>query len=242
MFVATARVVTIAALAVGAYYALSHSPADMAADVLALPIALKCCVVANVFFWANSTVCLLLDSMPRSTKLGRALAASKIQHKYFTAQEFWFDAVCVAVMNLLVLAPLACFPYERVWSTGLGGWYIRTQESDEFRPLREFGNLLGSALIVNVWFYWSHRAIHHKLLYGPIHKIHHTWTSPCSVAAVYAHPVEFIFSNVASIALGPLLTNAHPYTAYFWFGLTLFQTTCAHSGCVRAPNTLTWHV
>eukprot|EP00619_Florenciella_sp_RCC1007_P016301 CAMPEP_0205946776 /NCGR_PEP_ID=MMETSP1325-20131115/69221_1 /ASSEMBLY_ACC=CAM_ASM_000708 /TAXON_ID=236786 /ORGANISM="Florenciella sp., Strain RCC1007" /LENGTH=106 /DNA_ID=CAMNT_0053317865 /DNA_START=274 /DNA_END=594 /DNA_ORIENTATION=- len=32
------------------------------------------------------------------------------------------------------------------------------------------------------------------------------------------------------VALGPVLTNSHPYTAYGWFVLTLVSTCGSHSG------------
>ena len=36
--------------------------------------------------------------------------------------------------------------------------------------------------------------------------------------------------NLLGVALGPVLTNAHPYTAYGWFVLTLVSTCGSHSG------------
>ena len=50
------------------------------------------------------------------------------------------------------------------------------------------------------------------------------------MAAAYAHPLEFIFGNVLGIGAGPILTNAHPYTAYAWFTLALLSTCKGHSG------------
>ena len=125
IFLAVARAATVVALVAGAHYAATHAPADIAAGVLALPIAFKCCVVGNVFFWGTSLMCLLMDLTPRSTGLGKALAASKIQHRY--QADYWLDAVCVAVMNLMLISPAVCVFYERVWASGLGGQYVRLQ-------------------------------------------------------------------------------------------------------------------
>ncbi|KAJ7316521.1 hypothetical protein JRQ81_002683, partial [Phrynocephalus forsythii] len=47
-------------------------------------------------------------------------------------------------------------------------------------------------LIEEILFYYSHRLVHHPLLYKHIHKKHHEWTAPIGVVSLYAHPVEHI--------------------------------------------------
>mmetsp|Transcript_6735 Transcript_6735/g.12033 ORF Transcript_6735/g.12033 Transcript_6735/m.12033 type:complete len:142 (+) Transcript_6735:692-1117(+) len=54
--------------------------------------------------------------------------------------------------------------------------------------------------------------------------------TPAAVCATYAHPFEFVVGNLMGVALGPVLTNSHPYTAYGWFVLTLVSTCGSHSG------------
>lgn len=79
-------------------------------------------------------------------------------------------------------------------------------------------------LITELWFYHVHRLMHeNKRLYASIHKIHHTWTAPVALVSTYAHPVEHIVVNLASIMLGPALFGAHPavamaYTLLFGVG------------------------
>ena len=53
------------------------------------------------------------------------------------------------------------------------------------------------------------------------------------------HPVLFFFLDLLSRPhflennndmVGPILTNAHPYTAYLWYALAMFDTCRVHSG------------
>ena len=46
----------------------------------------------------------------------------------------------------------------------------------------------------------------------------------------YAHPIEFVFGNLAGVILGPAITNCHPMTTAFWICLALFTTGGSHSG------------
>ncbi|MEM9500201.1 MAG: sterol desaturase family protein [Pseudomonadota bacterium] len=40
------------------------------------------------------------------------------------------------------------------------------------------------------WFYWSHRAMHHKRLFGLLHAVHHQSRPPTAWTAMSFHPLE----------------------------------------------------
>jgi sterol desaturase/sphingolipid hydroxylase (fatty acid hydroxylase superfamily) len=85
-------------------------------------------------------------------------------------------------------------------------------------------------MIMEVWFYYSHRALHWGPLYRRIHKVHHEFTAPTGLACVYAHPVEALLGNVLPVVLAPLLVRAHPLAGYAWYFAVLFATVRDHSG------------
>ncbi|RWS26879.1 hypothetical protein B4U80_10487 [Leptotrombidium deliense] len=85
-------------------------------------------------------------------------------------------------------------------------------------------------LVEEVFFYYSHRLLHHPRIYKYIHKRHHEWTAPIAITAVYCHPVEHMFSNLLPVFLGPFILGAHTATSWLWFTIAMLSTLNAHSG------------
>uniref|UniRef100_A0A1X7UT11 Fatty acid hydroxylase domain-containing protein n=1 Tax=Amphimedon queenslandica TaxID=400682 RepID=A0A1X7UT11_AMPQE len=94
--------------------------------------------------------------------------------------------------------------------------------------------LIVYALSVELVFYYMHRLFHHRFLYSRIHKIHHEWTAPISLASVYCHPIEHFFVNLLSTLSGPLILgsyfNNHVGSVWLWVVMALVNSTYTHSG------------
>lgn len=85
-------------------------------------------------------------------------------------------------------------------------------------------------LCYEVVFYTCHRIAHHKLFYKHVHKVHHEWTASVSIIALYAHPIDFIFSNLLPVGAGVFVLGCHLIVFWMWLLLLMITTFVDHSG------------
>lgn len=69
----------------------------------------------------------------------------------------------------------------------------------------DFIKLILNVLLGETIFYYLHY-LSHFVCYSKIHKVHHEWTNTCAIAAAYAHPIEYLFVNLSSFLLPPIIT------------------------------------
>lgn len=60
--------------------------------------------------------------------------------------------------------------------------------------------------------------------------MHHEWTAPIAITAIYTHPVEHVLSNITPVFLGIFIMGSHVATAYLWISITIAGTLHHHSG------------
>jgi len=84
-------------------------------------------------------------------------------------------------------------------------------------------------IVEDFYFYWVHRALHHKSIYKYVHKLHHTHAAPFGMAAEYAHPIETAILGFGTM-LGPILFARHLLTLWIWLAVRLMETVEDHSG------------
>jgi len=98
----------------------------------------------------------------------------------------------ILIINHLVIVPLLLLGDIQA------GFKVRL-DLESFPSVKEvIGQVIFFMLCEDFFFYWCHRLLHHPKLYPYIHKIHHEYNITISIAAEYAHPLEFLFGNIVS--------------------------------------------
>lgn len=115
--------------------------------------------------------------------------------------------------------------------------------------------VLSIALILithDTYFYWTHRAMHHKIFYKTFHRVHHLSVNPSPWAAFAFHPLEavveaFIIVVVAflfplhPLAIGIFLLIMMTYNVYGHLGFELYPRGFSKSRIGRWINTSVNH-
>lgn len=103
-------------------------------------------------------------------------------------------------------------------------------------PLRAIAELAVNLLSWEVLFYTSHRILHTPRFYKMIHKKHHTYKAPITLASNYANDIEHICGNVLPGLVAPLIMtkfcNSHLASHWLWLAFGSFLTNMTHSGYI----------
>uniref|UniRef100_A0A182PE10 Fatty acid hydroxylase domain-containing protein n=1 Tax=Anopheles epiroticus TaxID=199890 RepID=A0A182PE10_9DIPT len=91
-------------------------------------------------------------------------------------------------------------------------------------------DLLFCIVFWEITFYYSHRLLHSSFFYKRVHKKHHQWSAPVAWAAMYAHPFEFVISDLLPVYVGPAIMSSHVLTFVAWLTFVMMDTLVDHSG------------
>lgn len=88
--------------------------------------------------------------------------------------------------------------------------------------------LIICTIIMDGWFYFSHRMLHHPWFYK-WHKQHHKFNIPYPLMAVYCSPVEALLCDVTAMGLGPMLLKMSGLELEIWMTFAALHSLMIHS-------------
>lgn len=196
-------------------------------------------VMQLVPYWAVSLSLLSLDLF----EWPRWLYAHKLQKRVKVPPATVARVALNVVLNQLLVMPLVSLFW---YALSVGRFAIRTDAP--LPSAREFAiDLVLCLALLDVFFYYNHRAFHSKALWS-FHAVHHELTAPIGLAADYLHPLEFFAMNSCAM-LAAMLVNAHVVTLGVFFAIGNTGGVLNHSGYrlpwlpswVRDPDYHDWH-
>jgi lathosterol oxidase len=90
----------------------------------------------------------------------------------------------------------------------------------------------------DLYFYITHRLMHHKLLYKHVHRIHHLSTNPTPWAAFAFHPLEAVV-EIGILPVMVLIMPLHPLAIIAWILYMTLMNVIGHSGFEMFPKGFT---
>jgi lathosterol oxidase len=93
--------------------------------------------------------------------------------------------------------------------------------------------VVGMALLHDGWFYWMHRALHHKALFRRAHATHHLSRTPTSWAAYSFAPIEAVAESIYipfMLIVISMVTPIYGLAIFIFLGHQIIRNAIGHSG------------
>ncbi len=137
------------------------------------------------------------------------------------------------VLFLHSITPIVLYFYIPLWK-----YRNIDLQRENFLTLNTFIRFAFCPILSDIIFYSFHYICHLNFLYKHVHKKHHEWIVPCAVAASYTTIYEYIFCNLQTFLLPPLILNMNWYGANLWFIYSTIHVINDHSGYVFLKSSI----
>ncbi|MCB9640925.1 MAG: sterol desaturase family protein [Myxococcales bacterium] len=125
------------------------------------------------------------------------------------------------------------------WLTKMG-YTLRYKHISDYGWGYFFFSIILMILVHDTYFYWTHRAMHHKSLFRYFHRVHHLSYNPSPWAAFSFHPLE----AVVEAGIIYVIVFFIPYHAFALLSFLIFMTVMnvlGHLGYELYPKGFTKH-
>lgn len=98
-------------------------------------------------------------------------------------------------------------------------------------------SIISFLFFTDMFIYWIHRGLHHRLVYKRLHKPHHTWKIPTPFASHAFHPVDGFLQSLP-YHIYPFIFPLHKVVYLSLYILVNIWTISIHDGDFRVPQIL----
>ncbi|XP_015909257.1 fatty acid hydroxylase domain-containing protein 2-like [Parasteatoda tepidariorum] len=183
-------------------------------------------IIMLITYWSTSLFFSFVDMKGKPNFITKFKIPDKNGTNYprTSPQRLRHVAFQVLFNQTVIAVPVIYFCYMLKSITGCNKGYV-------FPKLHRFVfDFILQILTEEVFFYYSHRILHHPLLYKRFHKRHHEWVSPIGVSAIYCTPVEHVLSNLLPTFLGSVIFKLHVTSMWSWLVFATSYGVIVHSG------------
>lgn len=157
----------------------------------------------------------------------------KIQQKFPKHQDF-IREIKHSFLTILIFAGYGFL----IFDTKFKNWTKIYDNIQEYNYLYFIASVFLAILIHDTYFYFIHRAIHHKSIFRWVHLIHHKSTNPNPFSAYSFHPLEAIIEGAVIIVIVFLIPIHKVAIAVFLLVMILFNI-YGHLGYELIPEKYT---
>jgi sterol desaturase/sphingolipid hydroxylase (fatty acid hydroxylase superfamily) len=157
------------------------------------------------------------------------LARRKLQPRRATARDIRRE-ILASLRSALVFSLLGTM----VFVAARQGWVTIYKGFDQAGPIYFVVSVAVMLVAHDTYFYWTHRAMHHRRLFALFHRTHHLSRTPTPWAA-YSFSLPEAIVQGAFVPLFVALVPVHALTLFVFLAVQIVRNVMGHAGSELHP-------
>ena len=163
----------------------------------------------------------------------RGLDRRKIQRRAWSRADAWREIV--ASLRTVLIFSLVTAAVQLGADAGL---FTVQEHFHASEIVYLLATVAGMVVAQDTYFYWSHRLMHHRVMFRKFHRTHHKSVTPTAFAA-YAFDAPEAVVHGLFVPLWLLAVPMHQAGLFIFLAIMVLRTAMGHSGVELFPARLT---